>query len=102
MNWDALYIKNIKRRAATSLEVGGTIVIHAHLRALAEAAPEDLEAGKVKGKGVLQKLGGTSRLKEMERTCINFQALNTGAKEVKDEMVTRAELRKQRKLNKRK
>ena len=53
VNWATLYIENLKERAATTMETRGATIIHAHLRALAEVAPKDLEIGKAKEKGII-------------------------------------------------
>lgn len=41
--------RNLHKRAATTLETEGKIVIHAHLKALAMAAPKDLETIRMTG-----------------------------------------------------
>ncbi|KAI5076033.1 hypothetical protein GOP47_0008098 [Adiantum capillus-veneris] len=45
LNWAALYLENLRNRASTTLATkGGSTIIHVHLRALAQATPEDEEA----------------------------------------------------------
>ena len=46
INWAAIYLENLKKRAAVVLEKGGPTVVHAHLQALAQAAAKDPEARK--------------------------------------------------------
>ena len=46
INWAAVYLENLKKRAAAVLEKGGPTVVHAHLQALAQAAAKDPEARK--------------------------------------------------------
>ena len=46
INWAAVYLENLRKRAATVLEKGGPTVVHAHLQALAQAAAKDPEARK--------------------------------------------------------
>ena len=46
IDWASVYVENLAKRAATVWEKGGPTVVHAHLRALAQAAPTDPEARK--------------------------------------------------------
>ena len=46
INCAAVYLENLRKRAATVLEKGGSTVVHAHLQALAQAAAKDPEAKK--------------------------------------------------------
>ena len=102
VNWAALYVENLRKRATNSLETGGNTIVHAHLRALVETAPEDPEAGRMKGKRVACKgLGGQAGLRKQKKTRMNFQAFGMGTQEAEDEMVTGGELRKRRTMNNR-
>ena len=46
IDWAAVYVENLTKRAATVWEKGGATVVHAHLRALAQGAPSDPEVRK--------------------------------------------------------
>ena len=46
IDWASVYVESLTKRAVTVWEKGGATVVHAHLRALAQGAPSDMEAKK--------------------------------------------------------
>ena len=41
INWPRIYVENLKTQATATVAKGGTTILHAHLRALAQVASND-------------------------------------------------------------